>query len=208
METQGYLFDKDGTLMELDPYWFAFIDHIVRKTLLALKCCEEPIRIRMMEIAGFDKSGNVIPESPIVAGTNQQIGRLWRAFLQDIPVPVPDSFLDDVMALFRTDFIYGKVIPAAPKLKAVLAEIKARGCKIGVATSDDYGSAKYCLEKLEVLDLIDDIFAADRVTCPKPAPDTMVLACKAWGMSPGNIVMVGDSENDMLFARNSGCKGV
>lgn len=209
MNIQGYLFDKDGTLMKLDSYWFSSVESVVKKTMEnTIGDFDSEIYFSLMEIAGFDKNRNVIAESPVVSGTNLQIADLWKDYFNKINIQVSNSFVDDVMQYFSENNTQEPVVPTTPNLKLVMQKIKNSNCRIGVATSDCYDSTKHCLNQLGVLDLVDDIFSADRVKNPKPYSDTMDLACETWGIRPKNIVMVGDSENDMLFAHNSGCKGV
>ena len=43
---------------------------------------------------------------------------------------------------------------------------------------------------------------------PKPAPDIARMFCSQYGLLPEQVAMVGDSANDMLFAKNSGITGV
>ena len=209
MEIQGYLFDKDGTLLQLDTYWLAFTEHVARKVQEMLPGARgEETLARLMELAGFDRQGKVIPESPVVAGTNEDIAVIWRDWLAGCGVRVPDGFVSDVTGWFWTDYEHGEVVPTTPKLVAILRELKNRGCRIGVATSDYYDSTCYCLEKLGISGMIDAIYSADRVAKPKPDPETARRACEAWGIPPESLVMVGDSENDMRFARNAGCRGI
>lgn len=206
---RGCLLDKDGTLINIKDYCFSVVSQVVEDVLrFAVGDVDPWLYERLMDAAGLDRKGNIRSESPIVASTNREIALLWEKELSSGGKRVPEGFVDYALRRFDENCVCGTVIPTTPHLKSVLERLRGQNIRIGVATSDQLESTRYCLEQAGVLQEIDDIFSADRVVHPKPAADTMELACRTWGLTPEQIVMVGDSENDMRFAREAGCWGI
>ena len=66
----------------------------------------------------------------------------------------------------------------------------------------------HALEKMGVAEKFDCILTADRVARPKPAPDMAMVFCARCSLTPEEVAMVGDSANDMRFARNAGLTAI
>ena len=49
------------------------------------------------------------------------------------------------------------------------------------------------------------MIAMDDVSRSKPAPDMVFKACKKLKVKINDIILVGDSKNDMLAGKNAGC---
>ena len=89
-------------------------------------------------------------------------------------------------------------------IKAVLDSLKQRNIWIGLATADTVPSAKNCLKRLEVLEKFDYVGADDGVLRPKPEADMFLEFQKKFGLKPQEIAVVGDTYNDIRFARENG----
>ena len=87
----------------------------------------------------------------------------------------------------------------------IFQQLRKRQIRIGIATTDTIASTRHCLRKLQIEDLIDYVGADDGVARPKPDPDMFETFCKAYGLEPEEVAVVGDTYNDMRFAKN--CKG-
>ena len=90
-------------------------------------------------------------------------------------------------------------------LPELFQQLRKRQIRIGIATTDTIASTRHCLRKLQIEDLIDYVGADDGVARPKPDPDMFETFCKAYGLEPEEVAVVGDTYNDMRFAKN--CKG-
>ena len=93
-------------------------------------------------------------------------------------------------------------------LAHVLDALHAQNIRTGVATSDSFASTMHALEKMGVAEKFDCILTADRVARPKPAPDMAMVFCARCSLTPEEVAMVGDSANDMRFARNAGLTAI
>lgn len=213
---KGIMFDKDGTLIILDKFWFEPCKKTVEYMLslcesekfiskdnyTAQLTNEEKIQ-RLMMICGFLPDGNLLQGMPVQAGTNEDVLNACIQELNNMGItPVADIF-DKAMNEFHNNiYKYGNPVAYAD-LPRLFKKLKDKGIKIGIATSDEYEITKYCLDKLCISEFTDYILSADRVASPKPAPDTAMEFFRLTGLKPSEVLMVGDSENDIRFAKNS-----
>ena len=89
-------------------------------------------------------------------------------------------------------------------LVPLLEELKEMALHVGLATNDSHYSAHSHLSHLGILELFDDVIAADTVPTPKPSGDMIRRFAGTVGLKPSEIAMVGDNGHDMEEARNGG----
>ena len=73
-------------------------------------------------------------------------------------------------------------------------------------TTDDPYDTEKCLKSLGVYDLFDEIYTDDGLLPPKPDPYCGNAFCEKYGLDKAQVVMVGDTLNDVRFANNLGIK--
>lgn len=209
----GILFDKDGTLMSFDCFWRGVIRAAAERT--AQRVAEQypetdaaPLAEALTRIAGYEPSGACIPESLVVRGTNDEIASAWiNALSQRFPA-LPQNLYDTAYRALSDNRSAGEIRASVPDLPSLLARLAGMGLHLGAATSDSGEQARYCFAEMGALPYFDFIMAGDGAYPPKPAPDGFFAAARQWRTAPNRILMVGDSENDMRFARNAGAPGV
>ena len=70
---RGVLFDKDDTLLDLATFWHRPVQHTVAFMLHELGHDNDaPLRQALEAACGFEGAA-LIPESPVVAGTNADV---------------------------------------------------------------------------------------------------------------------------------------
>lgn len=207
---RGVLFDKDDTLLDLAAFWLAPVQHTVAFMLQELGRSENAALRQALEAACGFEGAALIAESPVVAGTNADVIAACMAVLaaQDIPVANAHLFARLCETFLEWACLRDGVCQPTGDLRGVLAALRARGCKIGVATSDSHASTQHALAALDIADAVDLVLTADRVARPKPAPDMAEIFCARFGLAPEELAMVGDSKSDMRFARNSGMTAI
>jgi len=88
----------------------------------------------------------------------------------------------------------------------LVRELRARGLKIGVLTRNGLPAVRRALARFRDLDAgdLDVIVTRDDGIPPKPAPDGVLHAAAALGVSPAETLVVGDYVLDMLAGRAAG----
>jgi len=103
---------------------------------------------------------------------------------------------------------YGDALCVATRLfdgvDELLDSLEAHDIKWGVVTNK---TSRYTLPLMEALGLAPRaacIVSGDSSPRPKPAPDSLLLACTLVGVSPAHCLYVGDDLRDMQAARAAG----
>ena len=95
-------------------------------------------------------------------------------------------------------------------MPAILQLLHEKSIHFGVATTDTCEAAVKCLKGLQILPLFS-FFAGDQMAGDMPLkPDGRIIsrAAAQWHIAPENILVVGDTINDMNFAHNGGAIAV
>lgn len=122
-------------------------------------------------------------------------------------VPEGTSEEDAVRALKRWKAIHRETgDPQArpyPHVPEVLAELKARGCKLAVLSNKFDGGVHQVMDAC--LPGMFDVMYGERPDIPrKPDPTGYLRVMSELGVEPGRCVYVGDSPGDVKVARNAG----
>jgi phosphoglycolate phosphatase len=76
--------------------------------------------------------------------------------------------------------------------------------RIGVVTNKHHRFASALLARLNLMQWIGVVVGGDTCERQKPDPQPLLFACQALGLSPSEVLMVGDSINDVTAARAAG----
>ena len=202
---RGVLFDKDGTLLE-----FHTTQHSIYATLLACLMDDyqvpDPLMRQLSEGLGHLPDG-LTPDSLIQFSTNQQIAQALfsasRDYAETHRWQLPYD-ANDLLELIE-QFSLGDDVPyvALPHVPETLSYLKRKDYRLGVATVDTLTATIAGLKKTGILEYFDYLGTGED---SRPKPDTSLADgfCNQCGILPGELLIVGDGENDMVFARNVG----
>ena len=95
-----------------------------------------------------------------------------------------------------------------PGVVEVLTDLKAAGAKLVVCTNKLTNLSDALLEAVDLLRFFDAVIGADSAPAAKPDGRHVAAAIAAVGGDPARAVMVGDSINDALGAKNAGVPSV
>jgi phosphoglycolate phosphatase len=89
----------------------------------------------------------------------------------------------------------------------LLAELKARGHKLAVATGKSRRGLDDVLRRVELRAVFDATRTADE-TAGKPHPRMLLELMSELGVAAERTLMIGDTSHDLQLAINAGCKSV
>ena len=173
MKISGILFDKDGTLLDFARSW-------------------EPVNRRCAHYAAD--------------GDGAMAARLMRACGMD--PDTGETSGDSLFAASSTGEVAAGMIEAGSRraladLRGIFLALKARGLKLGIASSDNEASIRRMAEGQHILPLLDYIAGYDSGHGVKPNPGMIEGFARECGLEPAEIAMVGDNAHDMHMARNA-----
>ncbi len=192
----GILFDKDGTLLDFEATWLPVLRAFARD----LAHGDHEVAEAMLERGGFDpETGRFRAGSTIAAGTSVDLARLWYPTLDG-------DALGAIVQRIDSGFAAGGPGHAVllPGVAETLAELKDRGHVMGVATNDGTAIATEALAAIGLGAFFARVLGYDAVVHPKPAPDMVLAFAAEAGMTPADILVVGDNAHDMVMARTAG----
>ncbi len=196
MTIKGVLFDKDGTLIDVNATWVP----IYREVLMDLFATDLAGAEALMAKAGYDPAtGRFRAGSLLAGGTTRQIAATWWPELSGEALDAKIDLLDTGY----THLVRDKLMPLMP-LEPILTELRSMGLKLGVATNDSHVSARAHMAHVGVIAHFEDIIAADTVPVAKPSGNMIRRFAEITGLKPSEIAMVGDNHHDMEEARNGG----
>jgi len=193
---KGILFDKDGTLIDVNGTWVAVYRHMLADLFGTDTAGAEVL----MEKAGYDPEMQQFRAGSLLAsGTTRQLIDVWWPGLDAEQVAEKQRIIDVEYVPVVKNYLK-PLMPLGP----ILEELRDMGLRIGLATNDSFVSARNHLDHLKVLALFDAVLAADVVTVPKPSGEMIRAFAAITGLETHEIAMVGDNSHDMEEARNGG----
>jgi len=196
MTIRGVLFDKDGTLIDINGTWVP----IYRQMLCDQFDIKPAEADRMMAKVGYNPNTDGFDANSILAaGTTRQLIDYWWPGLDEAGTLEKVRMIDvDYAPLSKS--LLRPLMPLVP----LLQELKEMALHVGLATNDSHYSARNHLSHLGILEQFDEVIAADTVATPKPSGDMIRRFAGTVGLKPYEIAMVGDNAHDMEEARNGG----
>ena len=208
---KAIIFDKDGTLIEFDKMWSAWLLNVVSEieaNVVESGDIKGALRRKIFEKIGFDSENNtVIGDGVFACGTMKQLRDITAKIVADLSTASPrdiDAILDRVWK--TPDPV--KLAFERANLNKLFRTLKSdMGLKVAICTTDDEDPTMQSLKALNAADLPDAILCGDMGIAPKPSRDQILYICKkiGGGIKPSETVMVGDTPRDMRMGRASGC---
>ncbi|WP_455102059.1 HAD family hydrolase [Prevotella nigrescens] len=176
-EFETYVFDLDGTLLETLKDLAASTNYALRTHNMPEHSIED---VRMFVGNGVKKL-------------------MERA----IPNGIENPQFEDVYATFRQHYLEHNLDTTKPYegIPELLAELKARGKKLAIVSNKFYAATQE-LARHFFPDTIEVAIGERENIKKKPAPDTVIEALRQLGASKETAVYIGDSDVDIMTAKN------
>ena len=204
MAVKAIVFDKDGTLVDFDKLWIPAAVATASRVFSHFGAGLDMLDEYLFSIGvrdGFVDIRGALPRGDYRAVTENMKNCLVSSGIEcDYATLYPLCVSVYSGEAKQEENIY----PICDGLRESLIRLKERGLTLAVITGDALDGALMCFDKLGITDLFDEIFAYDGIHSPKPDSYFMDVFCEKHGFLPSEVVMVGDTETDMLFAKNAG----
>lgn len=204
---KGILFDKDGTLIDFSLWRNAGIN-TVETILNEYGLQDEKLNKALQKSIGINELG-VEPFGALAYKSHEDVAAELHFILSKYKNIDFGDFKLHVIELLRNEVLKDDVeFKEMADLRALFGHLKNNGIKVGLATADTYQSAMHMVNKLQHNDCYDFLGSNDGTMKQKPNKDMCLRFCDMYGLKPNEVAIVGDSYNDMVFAKNSGAIGV
>ena len=181
-EIKGVIFDMDGTLIDSMWVWEEVdVDYVKRYQLVEPEGFYEAIEgMSFTDVAKYYKK-----TFPQIRDSVEQIKADW---------------MEMGYRLYRDE------VELKSGVKEFLEELKKRGIKIGIATSNDRDMTEMVLEARGILQEFDAIRTSDEVKIGKPAPDVYLKAAEDLGVDPKDCLIFEDVPAGLMAGKSAGMK--
>ena len=205
---KAVVFDKDGTIVDFDGFWYPVTRHATSLIFGAAGSPETRIDAHMARL-GLGNDGVDIRGAVPMGDYKRMTDEIFRDMQEcGASGDWDEAFRLMIMGYGREAKLKGIVGPTTPSVRKMLTSLRERGIKVALITADEINGAEICLDKLGIRELFDEIMATDGVHPPKPDPYFMNSFMARHSLSADEVLMVGDTATDIIFAKNSGVRSV
>lgn len=192
----GILFDKDGTLFDFHKTWMS----VVMEAAAYASGGDKDLADQLLAAGGLDlATGRFMPDSVIAAGHARELAELWVNLGAVKSLQILNSRIDDLFN--RLGLVNASPVTDLVKLFSFFRD---EGFATGIATNDSAAGARATVKKFGLTSLVCFVAGYDSGFGPKPGPGMVRAFCRATGLDPQNVAVVGDSEHDMTMGRLAG----
>lgn len=175
------MFDLDGTLLDSSEDIAIAVNYAFEKLSIPQKTTQEIV---------------------------SKVGYGAKKLIEDLIPDYPQDIKEKALELFREFYyknpvIYSKLYEGAQE---TVIKLKESGKSVAVITNKYEELSKKILDKLEILNYIDLVVGADTTPEKKPSPLPVFYALEKLKPEKQNSILIGDSETDILTAKNSQIK--
>lgn len=195
---RGILFDKDGTLVEMDPMWLPAWENAAHQ--VATRVGQPLLADAMLRKIGYHRAtGMFDPQATLLTGTVLDIIDAWGTVLAD---KAPGDLEPVIMTVFA-DASTRDPVPVTD-VKALLGTLRRRGYILGAATNDSTRKMQRMVDHLGLAGDLAFHCGADAGHGGKPGPGMALAFCRETGVPCESVLVVGDSIVDALMTRAAG----
>ena len=178
---KAVLFDMDGTLIDSLWMWRS-----IDKEFLGSRNIPMPDKLQKnIDGMSFSETACYFKEAFNLAESVEEIKTIWNNMAKDK---------------------YRYEVPLKEGAREFLEALKAKGYKMGIATSNSRELAMCCLEALGIDKYFDSVVTACDVGAGKPAPDIYLKSAKICGVEPCECIVFEDILQGIEAGHNAGMK--
>jgi phosphoglycolate phosphatase len=192
------VFDKDGTLFDLDARWLPYFRGFI--TGVAERCGDPSIEPLLAAVLGVGDVG-LLPDHPAAIATGAHIVDLVVAALVERGA---DSDASRALVAAAAAAAQLGVLTPLGDVGSALRGLAAGGRRLAIATSDGRQNTIAELAQFGWLGMFGTMRCGDDSGPVKPDPLVLSGIAEEWGLSPDEMLYVGDNRHDLATARAAG----
>lgn len=188
----GVIFDKDGTLLEVEQFWRAVYQYAISAFLET----DAEQMIKIYEQIGINEKG-LVRDGLALMGSVKEI---WLAIKTTIHEPIKSLEIFESQVKEGVHQYISLVSLMSPIVPELLNTLKHQGIYLALITTDSRVNTEYMLKVFEIYHHFDYIGCGDDPLSPKPAIDHGLAFVDKFQLLTHEMLMVGDSIYDAMFA--------
>ncbi len=197
-QIQAVLFDKDGTLADVEAYLKALGN--LRSQLIASKIPG----LRSQLLAAFGLEGDTVdPTGLLAVGSRYENEVATAAYIAAAGQGWIAAIATVQKAFQKAEESLAPKVAKTPPLEgasSLLKRLKSADIKLGIVSSDAHVEVAAFIEQYQLTE-ISWYCGAAPTALPKTHPSFLQMACEAMAVSPLATLVIGDSAADLALAR-------
>jgi phosphoglycolate phosphatase len=140
-------------------------------------------------------------------GMPNLVRRALALATQTTPAAIEEGELGDALARYQAHYAarLGRETRPFPGMVAGLERMRAMGFPLAIVTNKAARFVRPHLAQAGIEPFFAVVVGGDDLPTRKPDPGPLLHVAAAFGVPPRRLLMVGDSNNDVLAARAAGC---
>lgn len=206
------IFDKDGTLFELYPYWTIVAKKRAMNICHAISVDDDALADYIAFVMGVDNARKAMnPKGPIGIYNRTYIQDLLLKELQKKGYPVDtqiimDAFLETDTYISQDEVLRQSLVPVRGLLKFL--PVVAKRCQCAIFSYDQTINLEHITDLMKMKNYFSLLLGGDQIKYPKPDPWGAVKIMQDLNVSPDHTILIGDSIHDIESGKRAGCKYV
>ncbi|WP_313020178.1 phosphoglycolate phosphatase [Atlantibacter hermannii] len=202
---RGVAFDLDGTLVDSAPGLATAVD-------MALYALELPQAGEARVITWIGNGADVLVERALTWARQERAvlrAASGKPAIDDADIPHADQvrMLRKLFDRFYADAVKeGSVL--FPDVAETLSALAENAIPMALVTNKPTPFIAPLLDALDIAKYFTVVIGGDDVKNKKPHPEPLLLVAEKLGLTPGELLFVGDSRNDIQAAAAAGCRSV
>ncbi|MFW2381037.1 MAG: HAD family hydrolase [Acidimicrobiales bacterium] len=192
---EAIVFDKDGTLIDLDTRWAPFF----RSAFTVVADGDPDLLSRFETSLGVD-GDRLVPNGPAAVSTPSEILSRAHEVMEQAGWTIERR--NDALARGVAAAEMGPLVAIGDIVDA-MSRLVGKGIKVAIATSDARDNARAEISKLGIEPYISVLACGDDDVV-KPDPEVLRRCGRDLGIAMEHIVYVGDSQQDQRTANDAG----
>lgn len=201
----GVIFDKDGTLMEFQSFWLPVTYRVIFR-LYNEYGLDALIKKECINALGIDENDCIDPEGQLAIGTYATISTSLQNVLLGHGKNVQSYQFQKEMTQWFEEESEKQTCHFTTDLKQLCDYLHEKNIHVAVATTDNLEVTKKCLNQGNMN--VEVISASDSSIPKKPDLRLIQYLAENWNTTCEKIVMIGDTPNDLRFAKKAGAKTI
>ena len=185
---RAVIYDMDGVIIDSEPVYKA------------------------IEMGFYNELGITLTQERLIGSIGRSALEWWTEIGEEFALDIDPQELTDRENQAYQDFLDDpeRIKPLIPDFPETVRKLSDRNIKIGVASGSAKNSIGKVLRLADPNGIVDAWISAEDeiVENGKPAPDVFLHAAALLGVAPEDCVVVEDSANGILAARNAGMRTV
>ncbi len=205
-DIETILFDKDGTFIDLHYFWGKMTELRVIEVIKKFGLSPDLFEVLCLYL-GYDvKSGKMLKDGITALYSRSKIIEIFKNDLKNHFVHTENEVLEEIFDRVSSEFYqdmqkYTKPIESAVQF---IKQVRSKGVKTGIVTSDAAESTLLALKHFGWVDLFDVVMGRESSPYPKESGEPTKSALNLINAVAKTAVMVGDAPTDYISAKNAG----